>query len=110
MNKGYILDGVNFSMILCTILIFLGWIQSTPTIFKWASFIVKILVGLFLLIRFSFLYSDTFSEFDKKVCFVAGMYILVFTLGDYIHEIAYGARPLLAQTGLIQTAKEVEKH
>lgn len=109
MNKGYILDGVNFSMILCTILIFLGWIQSTPRVFKWASFIVKIMIGLFLLARFSFLYQDSFSEFDKKVCFVAGMYILVFTLGDYIHEIAYEARPLIAQTGLIQTEKEVEK-
>ena len=109
MNKGYILDGVNFSMILCTILIFLGWIQSTPQVFKWASFIVKILVALFLLIRFSFLYSDTFSEFDKKVCFVAGMYILVFTLGDYIHEIAYGVRPLIAKTGLIQEPSKLEK-
>ena len=109
MNKGYLLDGVNFSMILCTILIFLGWIQSTPRIFKWASFIAKILIGLFLLARFSFLAKETLDDFDKKVCFVAGMYILVFTLGDYIHEIAYGARPLLAQTGLIQTSAEVEK-
>ena len=110
MNKGHILDGVNFSIILCTILIFLGWIQSTPQVFKWAGFIVKVLVGLFLIARFSFLSKDTFDEFDKKVCFVAGMYILVFTLGEYIREIAYEARPLIAQTGLIQTSSEVKKH
>jgi len=110
MNKEYILDSVNFTIIICTILIFLGWIQSTPRIFKWAGFTVKVLVGLFLILRFSFLSKDTFDAFDKKVCFVAGMYILVFTLGEYIREIAYGARPLIAHTGLIQASSEVKTH
>jgi len=100
--KEYILDGVNLSIIVCTVLIFLGWIQSTPYIFRMASFVVKVLVGLFLVLRFnSFLHEKPLDSFDKKVCFISGMYILVFTLGDYIHGLAYGLRPTLANTGLL---------
>jgi len=103
--KEYVFDGVNLSIIVSTILIFLGWIKSTPYVFKLASFIVKIIVGVFLVIRFSFLNESPLGPFEKKVCFVSGMYILVFTIGDYIREFAYGLRPWLSNTGLLHTQK-----
>lgn len=103
--KEYILDGVNFSIIICTILIFLGWIQSTPYIFKLAGFIVKVLVGVFLVLRFNSFIDKPLDSFDKKVGFISGMYILVFTLGEYIHDWAYGLRPMLANTGLLLIQK-----
>lgn len=107
--KEYILDGVNFSIILCTILIFLGWIQSTPYIFKLAGFIVKVLVGIFLVLRFNSFIDKPLDSFDKKVGFISGMYILVFTLGEYIHDWVYGLRPMLANTGILAIQKESNK-
>jgi|LauGreDrversion4_2_1035121.scaffolds.fasta_scaffold00964_25 hypothetical protein len=100
--KEYIFDGVNFSIIISTILIFLGWIRSTPYIFKLASFIVKVIVGLFLVVRFSFFKENPLSAFEKKVCFVSGMYLLVFTIGEYIREFVYRFRPWLANRGLLR--------
>jgi hypothetical protein len=107
--KEYILDGVNFSIIICTILIFLGWIQSTPYIFKLAGFIVKVLVGIFLVLRFNSFINKPLDAFDKKVGFISGMYILVFTLGEYIHDWAYGLRPMLANTGILPIQIQSDK-
>jgi len=88
-------DFVNVSVILSSILIFVGWITQTPYIFKILSFIVKIMVALFLIIKFSgaFKSLDHMSPLDRKICFVSGMYLIVFTLGDYIHTVAYKWRP-----------------
>lgn len=107
--KEYILDGVNFSIIICTVLIFLGWIQSTPYVFKLAGFIVKVLVGIFLVLRFNSFIDKPLDAFDKKVVFISGMYILVFTLGEYIHDLAYGLRPMLASTGILPMQIQQDK-
>lgn len=90
-----IFDTVNISVIICTILIFIGWITKIPYIFSTLSFIVKTIVGIYLVVKFSgaFRSLDYISPFDKKICLVSGMYILVFTLGDYIHNEAYKVRP-----------------
>ena len=102
--KEYVLDGVNFSLIASTILLFLGWIQSTPYVFKVSGYIVKVCVGLFLVFRFNnFIKDKPLDQFEKKVCFVSGMYILVFTLGEYIHDFVYDSvRPLLSNTGILK--------
>jgi hypothetical protein len=90
-----IFDSVNISVIICTILIFIGWITRIPSIFSTLSFIVKTIVGIYLVIKFSGVFPslNSISPFDKKICLVSGMYILVFTLGDYIHNEAYKVRP-----------------
>ena len=92
-----IVDSVNMTGILFTILIFIGLVSYTPLIFRILSFIVKTMIGLYLVIKFSgqFKSLENISKFDRKICFVSGMYIIVFTLGDYIREAAYKARPSL---------------
>jgi hypothetical protein len=95
-----IFDSVNITIIICTILIFIGWITSTPFIFRLSSFIVKIIVGLYLVTKFSGIFKslEPISRLDRKICFVSGMYIIVFTLGDYIHNAAYNVRPWVLRT------------
>lgn len=103
--KEYVFDAINLSVIASTILIFLGFLKSTPRVFSIAGYVLKVMVGLFLIIRFSVFNSRPLDFFEKKVCFVSGMYILVFTLGEYIRGFAYGLRPTLVQTGLIPILK-----
>jgi hypothetical protein len=93
-------DSVNVSIIICTILIFIGWMTSTPPIFSLLSFIVKTIVGVYLVVKFSGVFKslDHISRLDKKICLVSGMYIIVFTLGDYIHSVAYTVRPWVLNT------------
>jgi len=94
------LDGVNLSILLSTVLIFIGWITVTPPIFNLLSFIVKTLVGIYLVIKFSGMFPSlhAVSYFDRKICFLSGMYLIVFTLGDYIHSVAYKVRPWVLHT------------
>jgi hypothetical protein len=58
-----------------------------------------------LIIRFSIFSNRPLDFFEKKVCFVSGMYILVFTLGEYIRSFADELRPKLVQTGLLPVLK-----
>lgn len=110
MIKEVVFDTVNLSIIVCTILIFIGWIHSTPHIFKLASFIAKVLVGFFLVIRFGIMKREKLDAFEKKLCFVAGMYLLVFTIGDYVRSFAYAVRPEIQKTGLIPLVPGSQKH
>lgn len=73
-----------------TLLLWIGWIQTEPVLFKQISFIVKCLVGLLLIYKFNDIWpSKTFTVIDRKLCFLAGTYIITFTLGDYIKNISY---------------------
>ena len=82
------IDAFNLISILLTIALFVGFIQSTPEVFVKLSYIVKIIVGLILVYKFNdFVKPKPFTTMDKKICFLAGTYILLFTLGDYIKTI-----------------------
>ena len=92
-----IVDSVNMSGVLFTVLIFIGLVSYTPRVFIILSFTVKTLIGLYLIVKFSGVFKsfESLSRFDRKICFLSGMYIIIFTLGDYIREAAYSVRPLL---------------
>jgi hypothetical protein len=75
----------NISSLLFTILLWVGWIQSTPVLFQQISFVVKCVVGILLMYKFNdFWPSKTFTVIDRKICFLAGTYIVTFTLGDFL--------------------------
>jgi len=75
----------NVSTFLFTILLWFGWIQSEPLLFQQISFVVKCLVGLLLMYKFNDYWpSKTFTVIDRKICFLAGTYIVTFTLGDFL--------------------------
>ena len=87
--KQYI-DLFNVISLILTVALFIGWIQSPPIAFLYISYIVKIVVGLVLVYKFNdFVKPTPFTSIDKKICFLAGTYILFFTLGDYIKPLRY---------------------
>ncbi len=84
-NMKQYIDAFNVVSLLMTIALFIGWIQTPPAIFVYLSYAVKIIVGIILIYKFNdFRKPSPFTEIDKKICFLAGTYILFFTLGDYI--------------------------
>ena len=79
-----ILVALNVMTVAITILLWIGWIQE-PFLFQQISFAVKCIVGLLLMYRFNDIWpSKTFTIIDRKICFLAGTYIVAFTIGDYL--------------------------
>ena len=79
------LVALNVMTVMITLLLWFGWIQSEPLFFLYISFAVKCIVGLLLMYRFNdFWPSKTFTAIDRKICFLAGTYIVAFTIGDFL--------------------------
>ena len=85
MKAEYAIDLFNIVTLLFTILLLFGLLQTTTKWFKRISFVVKIVVGIMLLFIFNdFFPSKQFTVFDRKLCFLAGTFIVAFTLGDVL--------------------------
>jgi hypothetical protein len=75
----------NIASFVFTLLLWFGWIQSEPVLFQQISFFVKCVVGLLLMYKFNDIWpSKTFTAIDRKLCFLAGTYIVTFTMGDFL--------------------------
>lgn len=78
------------------ILLFIGILQpigSTnlnyiESFFFYVSFYVKILIALFLMYRFNDwrVHKIKFTELDRKVCYSAGTFIILFSFYDFINR------------------------
>jgi len=85
-----------FSIIskLTAVLFLIGIFQDKSTLYMNFNFVVKFLLGLFLIYRFNSYrkYKITFTELDRKVCYSAGIYIIIISLGDYLLSFTYKIR------------------
>ncbi len=82
------IDAFNIISLIITLALFIGWIQSPPELFTQLSYVIKIIVGFVLVYKFNdFAKPKPFTAVDKKICFLAGTYILFFTMGDYIKNV-----------------------
>jgi hypothetical protein len=68
-------------------LFFLGFFQEKPTVFVTFNFVVKLCLALFLIYRFNNYrkHEIVFTDLDRKVCYSAGIYILIITFTDYVN-------------------------
>jgi len=71
-------------------LLAIGFFQKKPTIIVEINSVVKILIGLFLVYRFNSYrkYKIRFTDLDRKVCYSAGLYIILITFGEYLLKFA----------------------
>jgi hypothetical protein len=77
------LDLFNILSFFGSVLLLLGMLGATAGFFRKISFVVKMIVGALLLFKFNdFFPQKQFSILDRKLCFLAGTYIVAFTLGD----------------------------
>lgn len=85
MKPEHAIDLFNTISFLFTILLLFGLLQAQAAVFQKISFLVKIIVGCLLIYKFNDFYpSKQFTIVDRKICFLAGTYIIAFTLGDII--------------------------
>ena len=68
------------------VLFIFGFFADKPAFFLHISFIIKIIVSLFLIYRFNSYrkYKITFTELDRKAIFSIATYILIFSFLDVI--------------------------
>lgn len=70
-----------------TVLLFLfGIFQNKPFILIQFNFVIKVILALFLIYRFNSYrkYKIEFTELDRKVCYSAGIYIILISFLDII--------------------------
>ena len=68
-------------------LFLIGFFQNKPTLFLGFNFFVKVMLGFFLVYRFNSYrkHKIEFTELDRKVCYSAGIYIVLISFVDYIN-------------------------
>jgi hypothetical protein len=73
---------------LTVVLFIVGFFQSKPTLIIQFNFIVKIILALFLIYRFNSYrkHKIAFTELDRKVCYSAGIYIILISFFDLINH------------------------
>ena len=87
MKAEHAIDLFNVVSFLVSILLMLGLLKTRAVLFQKISFVVKLMVGILLLFKFNdFFPQKQFSILDRKLCFLAGTYIVAFTVGDAIYN------------------------
>jgi hypothetical protein len=82
-----IVDWISFITIIIFTLLFIGLIQKEPFYFVEFVFIFKVFISIFLIYRFNdFRKNIKFTNLDRKVCFLAGMNLLMISFADLIQE------------------------
>jgi hypothetical protein len=73
---------------LTVVLFIIGFFQSKPNIMIQFNFIVKVILALFLIYRFNNYrkHKIVFTELDRKVCYSAGIYIILISFVDLINH------------------------
>lgn len=82
-----IIDWIGVITFTMFILLFVGLLQKEPTFFVEFVFLFKVGIALFLIYRFNKFRKDIkFTDLDRKVCFAAGVNILLISFADLIQE------------------------
>ena len=85
MNSHHLLDLFNWIWVILLILVVFGVIAK-PNLYDEISFGIKLIISIILIYKFNdFRELQTFTELDKRFCFMAGTNLLMLTCGDYIN-------------------------
>lgn len=82
----YFIKFFDFITMIIIILYILGIINTEPSEFIKFNFFLKIILGFYLIYRFNKFRKNPiqFTEIDRKICFSAGIFIIVISLADII--------------------------
>jgi len=79
---------------LTVVLFIIGIFQSKPTFMIQFNFVVKVILAAFLIYRFNSYRKNKieFTELDRKVCYSAGIYIILISFFDLINHYTHYIR------------------
>ena len=89
----YFIKSFDIITILIIILYTIGIINTEPVDFIKFNYFLKILLGFYLIYRFNSFRKNPieFTDIDRKICFSAGLFIIVISfadiIGDYIKNL-----------------------
>ncbi len=94
-----ILDSVGYLYLLMTVLFLVGFYQTTPPVFQLFTVFLKVVVSLFLLVRFNpYRTNKVLTELDRNIILYAAYFILLSTFTDYINMILMKFQKLVTET------------
>jgi hypothetical protein len=69
------------------VLFVIGFFQTTPPVFVTFTFVLKVVMALFLVYRFNpmFNHHKTFSKLDQEIIMFSAFFILVSSFTDYVN-------------------------
>ena len=81
-----------------TFLFIIGFFQTKPQPFEDFHFVVSVIIGLFLIYRFNHYrkYKIHFTELDQKICYSAGIYIIVSSFINIINTYTEKVRGVIS--------------
>ena len=88
-------DYITFIMLLIFIY---GLVYNEPMLFIQINFLIKVIIGIYLIYKFNDFRTHSsikFTVFDKKVCYSAGLYLLIFSFADVINSYFNKIREIL---------------
>lgn len=79
------------------VLFILGFFQSTPPVFNNFTFVLKVLMALFLVYRFNpyFNHQTTFTKLDREIIMFSALFVLVSSFTDYINDAMLTAQKIV---------------
>jgi|688.fasta_scaffold1600274_1 hypothetical protein len=78
----------DFITLLLVFIFIYGLIYTEPIIFGQINFLVKLIIGIYLMYKFNDFNNHktiVFTVLDKKICFSAGLYLILFSFADMIN-------------------------
>lgn len=75
-----------------------GLVYNEPILFIQINFLIKVIIGIYLIYKFNDFRnhkSITFTVLDKKICYSAGIYLLIFSFADVINSYFNKIREML---------------
>jgi hypothetical protein len=87
-NMSFFIDYFDWITIFVAALFIIGVLGDKPASFLAANFAVKVLLAIYLIYRFNGYrkHMPTLTDLDRKICYSAGVYILVFSFLDIIQS------------------------
>lgn len=88
-------DLITLSML---IIFIYGILYNKPLLFIQLNFLIKIIISIYLIIKFNDFRNHktiVFTVLDKKICFSAGIYLLIFSFADVINSFFIKIREIL---------------
>jgi hypothetical protein len=81
----YFIKGFSVITKIVVVLFFIGFLTDKPKFILEINFVIKFILGLFLIYRFNKYRKNkvTFTELDRKICYSVGIYIVIISLGEY---------------------------
>jgi hypothetical protein len=81
-----ILDIFTYSSVLFITMFIIGFIKTPPKVFLTFTFLMKILVAVFLLYKFGYKKINNFTELDRRIIILISLFMLVMSFTDFINQ------------------------